>query len=863
MKRITSLFVFSILIPFISFSQVGIGTTTPEYDTSLEIETESTQNGGSGLFLNMNGPTNSPRIKYGILSDFSNVTGTYGLMGLRNDFSNNLNLFMYGISNNFNASGSGGKVGTTNNFNTNTGGYHWGTRNFLNSTAAVRAYGVDNLFQGDASDQQYGMNSSFSGDAPTNYGISNSFRGDGNVNYGIRNDFYADSAIRDYGVYNYFGSDFTNTVTGVHNYFSTGTNTARGELYGFRNDFTVVNTSDDKYGYHNYMPSTMGGIHYGVYSDVRKANSFAGYFLGNVAIGTTAANTYTLPGSRGALNQVIQTDGSGNATWVDSSSVGADADWFEEGTTLTPDDINDDIYTMGNVAIGQTDAMFKLDVRESGTGNRGLQLVMIGTNNNTTYGQYIVNATDGSGDHYGTSYVLNAMGSGKNIGVHTIVSNIGSGDHYGVQNNLNGIGDGLNYGIMNTITSSGDGLHYGAFNSLYGSGSGLKYGSFNLIDPAAGGTHYGVYSEVLKATSWAGYFLGNVSIGTTVANTYTMPASRGTANQVMQSDGAGIVSWGDVVASTSNGLSLSGSDARLGGALTQITNVVHAGFNLNHNLNGTGDFVIQDNGTNHFEVRDNGNSYFGGSSSWFQTDTSGTQIASLFDIGANGVFAVNNGGVVQHFIYGGGTTLFNVQGIDTDFQVSGENNGDLFYIDASTDNVGVGTSTPIFDIHLKESSTAESGGGGIAIESNSSTNNWRIYHSGSHFSFAENGVRRAYVTAATGAYMVTSDRKLKKNISEVTQKVLPKLSEINTYTYHYKDQNPSEEKTLGVMAQEVQPHFPELVQTNEDGNLGMNYAGLSVVAIQAIKEQQVQIDTQQNEIEELKLMVNQLLQKKQ
>jgi hypothetical protein len=147
------------------------------------------------------------------------------------------------------------------------------------------------------------------------------------------------------------------------------------------------------------------------------------------------------------------------------------------------------------------------------------------------------------------------------------------------------------------------------------------------------------------------------------------------------------------------------------------------------------------------------------------------------------------------------------------------------------------------------------------IESSATTNNWRIYHSGAHFSFAENGVRRAYVTAATGAYVVTSDKKLKKNISKVSN-VLPKLSEIDTYTYHYKDQDNSAKRTLGVMAQEIQPHFPELVETNEDGNLGMNYAGLSVVAIQAIKEQQVQIDAQQKEIEDLKLIVNQFLRKK-
>lgn len=265
-------------------------------------------------------------------------------------------------------------------------------------------------------------------------------------------------------------------------------------------------------------------------------------------------------------------------------------------------------------------------------------------------------------------------------------------------------------------------------------------------------------------------------------------------------------------------------------------------------------------GLKHFEVRSNGNSYFGGGSNWYQNDTSGALTASIFNIGDDGLFAVSYNGVLNHLIYGAGTTNFNSLGVDVDFQISGDSNANLFYLDASTDNIGIRTAAPLSDIHLKESSLAANGGGGIAIESSATTNNWRIYHSGSHFSFAENGVRRAYITAATGAYVVTSDKNLKKNISEV-KNILPKLSKIATYAYHYKDQDATAKKTLGVMAQEVQPHFPELVETNEDGNLGMNYAGLSVVAIQAIKEQQVQIEVQQKEIDELKSMVSQLLQK--
>ncbi|MEZ4858707.1 MAG: hypothetical protein R2781_07840 [Flavobacteriaceae bacterium] len=115
--------------------------------------------------------------------------------------------------------------------------------------------------------------------------------------------------------------------------------------------------------------------------------------------------------------------------------------------------------------------------------------------------------------------------------------------HIGTDNNLQGAGTGQRIGVNNTISGAGTGTHFGTYNGLVGSGSGTKYGSYNYISDSAGGTQYGVYSEVIKSGSYAGYFLGSVSIGTTTANNYILPASRGTADQIMQTDGAGNVSW--------------------------------------------------------------------------------------------------------------------------------------------------------------------------------------------------------------------------------------------------------------------------------------------------------------------------------
>ncbi|QLH47153.1 MAG: hypothetical protein HWD58_16925 [Bacteroidota bacterium] len=61
--------------------------------------------------------------------------------------------------------------------------------------------------------------------------------------------------------------------------------------------------------------------------------------------------------------------------------------------------------------------------------------------------------------------------------------------------------------------------------------------------PSAGGTHYGLYLDVTKAGSYAAYIKGRVAIGSTSSNQYILPESRGTANQVMQTDVNGIVTW--------------------------------------------------------------------------------------------------------------------------------------------------------------------------------------------------------------------------------------------------------------------------------------------------------------------------------
>jgi hypothetical protein len=61
---------------------------------------------------------------------------------------------------------------------------------------------------------------------------------------------------------------------------------------------------------------------------------------------------------------------------------------------------------------------------------------------------------------------------------------------------------------------------------------------------------------------------------------------------------------------------------------------------------------------------------------------------------------------------------------------------------------------------------------------------------------------------------------------------------------------------IGFIAQEVEKVIPELVFTNEvDGYMGVNYAEMTAVLVEAIKEQQQLIETLKAELEAIKAML--------
>ena len=104
-----------------------------------------------------------------------------------------------------------------------------------------------------------------------------------------------------------------------------------------------------------------------------------------------------------------------------------------------------------------------------------------------------------------------------------------------------------------------------------------------------------------------------------------------------------------------------------------------------------------------------------------------------------------------------------------------------------------------------------------------------------------------------GSLSQNSDARLKKNIKPLTSS-LQNLQQLNGYTYNWIDKARDNDLQVGVLAQEVQKVYPELVKTAADSTLSVNYSGLVPVLIEGMKEQQKQID-------ELKQLVKILINK--
>lgn len=114
---------------------------------------------------------------------------------------------------------------------------------------------------------------------------------------------------------------------------------------------------------------------------------------------------------------------------------------------------------------------------------------------------------------------------------------------------------------------------------------------------------------------------------------------------------------------------------------------------------------------------------------------------------------------------------------------------------------------------------------------------WTLSHPTSEnldFHYGASGAFKAYVRQSDGAWVQSSDIRLKEQIKPI-ESVLEKVAKLKVSHYFYKTDSLHVNQQMGLIAQEVLPIFPEFVTKNGE-YYGINYGGLSVVAIKAIQE---------------------------
>ena len=105
---------------------------------------------------------------------------------------------------------------------------------------------------------------------------------------------------------------------------------------------------------------------------------------------------------------------------------------------------------------------------------------------------------------------------------------------------------------------------------------------------------------------------------------------------------------------------------------------------------------------------------------------------------------------------------------------------------------------------------------------------------------------------ATGGFYDDSDIRKKEILSNISlEKSYELLDKCQEIIYVLKD-DPVKKEQVGMIAQEVEEFFPEIVSTDNDGFKSLDYARLSVICLRLIKDIVEQIKEIKNEIKNLK-----------
>jgi hypothetical protein len=147
------------------------------------------------------------------------------------------------------------------------------------------------------------------------------------------------------------------------------------------------------------------------------------------------------------------------------------------------------------------------------------------------------------------------------------------------------------------------------------------------------------------------------------------------------------------------------------------------------------------------------------------------------------------------------------------------------FIAPYTANVGIGTANPQSKLHVA---------GDMIVDGNISIG---TANPQSKLHIAGDMIVDGSIQAV--AYYYPSDIRLKKEIKPIDNNVLERVLSLEPVRFKWIN---NDVEDIGLIAQDVEVLFPELVGSNNNGEKSIDYAKLTVFLIESLKEQQKEID---------------------
>ena len=675
----------------------------------------------------------------------------------------------------------------------------------------------------------------------------------GNNTTGFRNLAIGSQAQRNNAI-----GEFNTSIGHFSLYSSVGNgNVALGYEAGY------FETGNNKLYISNSSANSDNALIYGEFdNNILRTNS-------QFQIGNPTLTGYAFPTVDGATNEVLQTDGSGSLSWVNSNSTvihsindltdgKSDNDGTHDGSSIflgINAGLNDDGTHNRNIGIGS----HSLHSNTSGSGNTAIGFLSLALNNdgdsNTAVGRAtLYNNTSGNFNTAIGSSTLSSNTTGTlntAVGVESLVSNTTAQQNTSI--GFRSLTDNTT-GNQNTAVGT-----FSLFNNITGLGN-VAVGVSTLVSNTTGNNNAGLGRFALY-TNEDGY--DNVAIGgsalySNISGFKNVAIGQNAGYNEIGSDKLYIENssstspliYGefdnDVLGFNANvGIGTQTPSVRLHateeGTLGAQTIVAGLASNVSNRP------VLQFSETTTIDLSQGMSLEYNGTGSGGSNRMviNGVGGNPLFEFRNNGLLTLNQGdvilandgtdrGIIMQDDSGNNDRVLMRQNTTQDIYLGDidDNNGDVYIraggtnvvsVIEGTNRVGIGINVPAYQLQLSTNSAAK---------------------------------------PTSGSWTVASDKRLKTNIKPFTDgmNVLKELDPV-WFSYNGKAGISTNERGVGTIAQELQKTAPYMVnnweyEDEKSGSkttyLGVNYGALDFVMVNALKEQDQTITKQQQEIDMLK-----------